>query len=284
MTEPGMAGNGSTIRPTPSRRAVAIVVGLDLAIATAVGFGVYFATRRFGSPTPPRNVEASAAVCVPEECKTITPSVSLGWTPPLAGGAVNRYVVLRGGEEVGRLGPGTKVFADPDVQIGERYEYEVFAIGDEGRGRPSPAVSVRIPLPEIEHARLSGFYDVQLVFRQIDLLSRFEGVPGPAIGDSTFQDWQIESACDAFAGACDIRLLGGRLSREGRRYAGPVPARAFCQDERVDSTQIVTLLVTRARVVGGVLYATAFSGRSEVDFRCQGEDVHAVASISGTLE
>jgi hypothetical protein len=46
----------------------------------------------------------------------------------------------------------------------------------------------------------------------------------------------------------------------------------------------VTLLVTAARVVGGVLYATAFTGRSEVDFRCQGETVHAVAEILGRLE
>ena len=274
-----------TVRRGPGSRALALVVTLDLAIATGVGFGVYFTARRFGPPTPPRNVRAEAAVCVPEECAQITPSVSLSWTPPLAGGEVNAYVVLRGGEGIGRLGPGTRTFADPDVEIGRRYGYEVFAIGDEGRGRPSPAVSVRLPIPAVEHARLSGFYDVRLVFRQIDLLTRFEGVPDPAVGDSALQDWQIESVCDTFDGACDVRLLGGRLARDGRRYAGTVPTRgATCQNERVASTQTVTLLVTRSRVVGGVLYATAFTGRSEVDFRCRGETVHAVASISGRLE
>jgi hypothetical protein len=279
-----MTGVATAVRRGPSGRALAAVVALDLAIATGVGFGVYFATRRFGPPTPPRNVEAEAAVCVPEECAQITPSVSLSWAPPLAGGEVNTYVVLRGGEAIGRLGPGTRTFADPDVEIGSRYGYEVFAIGDEGRGRPSPALSVRLPIPAAEHARLSGFYDVRLVFRQIDLLTRFEGVPDPAVGDSALQDWQIESVCDTFEGACDVRLLGGRLARDGRRYVGMVPSRATCGNERVASTQTVTLLVTRSRVVGGVLYATAFTGRSEVDFRCQGERVHAVASISGRLE
>ena len=274
----------ATSRPKTSRRAVAAVVALDLVIATGVGVGVYFATRRFGAPTPPRNVEATAAICVPEDCPRVTSSVSLQWTPPLAGGEVNTYLVLRGGEEVGRFGSRTTEYADEDVRMGERYEYEVVAIGDEGRGRPSPAVSIRTPIPSTAHARLSGFYDVELVFRKIDLLTLFEGVRDPAVGDRTLQDWKIESACPVFLGACDIHVFGVTLSRDGRRYSGLVPARASCGPARVDSTQTVTLLVTRGRVVGGVLYATAFTGRSEVDFRCKDGSVHAVAEISGRLE
>jgi hypothetical protein len=263
---------------------VAFVVVLDLVIATGVGVGVYFANRRFGAPTPPRNVEATGAVCVPDECDAITSSVSLTWSPPLAGGQVQTYVVRREGEEIGRVRPAATAFTDPDVEIGGRYEYEVLAVGAEGRGRPSPAVSVRVPIPGLEHARLSGFYDVRLVFRQIDLLTLFEGVRDPAVGDSTLQDWQIESGCDTFEGACDARLFGVTLDRDGRRYSGLVPSGALCQKESVESRQTVSLLVTTARVVGGVLYATAFTGRSEVDFRCQGETVHAVAEISGRLE
>lgn len=260
------------------------MVVLDVLIATGVGVGVYFANRRFGAPTPPRTVEASASVCVPEECDVITSSVSLTWRPPVAGGEVETYVVLREGEEIGHARPAATEFSDPNVEIGGRYEYEVFAVGEEGRGRPSPAVSVRVPIPGLEHARLSGFYDVRLVFRQIDLLTLFEGVRDPAVGDSTLQDWQIESGCDTLEGACDIRLFGVTLDRDGRRYAGLVPSGAVCQKQPVRSRQTVTLLVTTARVVGGVLYATAFTGRSEVDFRCQGETVHAVAEISGRLE
>jgi hypothetical protein len=124
MTE-GSADPTATTRPRPGRRAVALVVALDLVIATAVGVGVYFATRRFGAPTPPRNVAASASVCVPEECPQVTPSVSLRWAPPLAGGDVNTYVVLRGGEEIGRLGPRSTEYADEAVPMGKRYEYEV---------------------------------------------------------------------------------------------------------------------------------------------------------------
>ena len=280
----GPTASRTPIRPRPSRRAVAIVVALDLVIATGVGVGVYFANRRFGAPTPPRNVAASGVVCVPDECSVITSSVSLTWKAPLAGGEVQTYAVLRGGEEIAQVRPAATEFSDPNVEIGRRYEYEVLAIGDEGRGRPSPAVAVRVPVPGLEHARLSGFYDVRLVFRQIDLLTSFEGVNDPAVGDSTLQDWQIESACDTFEGACDVRLFGVTLDRDGRRYAGLVPNRASCQKRPVEARQTVTLRVTTARVVGGVLYATAFKGRSEVDFRCQGETVHAVAEISGRLE
>lgn len=283
MTD-GPTAPRTSIRPRPSRRAVAIVVSLDLLIATSVGVGVYFAYRRFGVPTPPQNVEASGVVCVPEECAAITSSVSLTWKPPLAGGEVETYAVMRGGEEIAQVRPVVTEFSDPNVEIGGRYEYEVLAIGEEGRGRPSPAVAVRVPVPGLEHARLGGFYDVRLVFRQIDLLTTFEGVRDPAVGDSTLQDWQIESACDTFEGACDIRLFGVTLDRDGRRHEGLVPNRASCQKQPVEARQTVTLRVTTARVVGGVLYATAFRGRSEVDFHCEGETVHAVAAISGRLE
>jgi hypothetical protein len=288
MTEPAMTQPGTNQAPTstrskPSRKAVVVVVAIDLVVATGVGFGVYFAARRFGPPTPPRNVEASATVCVPEECREITPSVSLSWTSPLAGGEVTAYVVLRQGEVVERLGPATTEFTDPDVDIGERYGYEVFAIGDEGRGRPSPLVSVRTPIPPIEHAHLGGFYGVRLVFRQIDLLSRFEGVPDPAVGDRTFQEWEILPVCTAFRGACNVTLFGWELVRHGREYTGSLPSNATCGNERVESKRTVTLRVTKARVVGHVLTVSAFTGVSEVDLRCGGEKVHAVAGISGTL-
>ena len=271
------------VRPKPTRRAVALVVALDLAIATGVGFGVYFATRRFGPPTPPRNVEATAAVCVPEECREVTATVSLSWAPPIAGGEVITYVVLRDQEEVARLGPASAEFTDPDVDIGRRYDYEVFAIGDEGRGRPAATVSVRTPVPSIEHAHFAGFYGVDLVFRQIGLLSRFEGVPDPAVGDRTFQEWDIVSVCAPFQGACNVTLFGWELERRGRVYKGTLPGRAFCGDRRVEGRQTVTLRVTDAAVVGRVLFVSTFEGVSEVDFPCGGEKVHAVAGISGAL-
>lgn len=270
-------------RPKPSRRAVALVVSLDLAIATGVGFGVYFATRRFGPPTPPRSLEATAAVCVPKECREVTATVSLTWAPPIAGGEVTTYVVLRGDEEVARLGASSAEFIDPDVDIGRRYTYEVFAIGDEGRGRPSPTVSVRTPVPSIEHAHFAGFYGVELVFRQIGLLSRFEGVPDPAVGDRTFQEWDIFSVCAPFQGACNVTLFGWELERRGRVYKGTLPSTAFCGGRRVEGKQTVTLRVTDAAVVGRVLFVSTFEGMSEVDFPCGGDKVHAVAGISGTL-
>jgi hypothetical protein len=266
-----------------TRKAVAVVLALDVAIATCVGFGVYFATRRFGPPTPPRNVEASGTICVPEGCREITPSVSLSWMPPLAGGEVTTYVVLREGEEIGRLGRATTTFTDEEVDVGARYGYEVFAIGDEGRGRPSPVASVQTPIPPIEHARFGGFYGIRLVFRQIDLLSRYEGVPNPAVGDRTFQEWDIVPVCTAFEGACNISLFGWELVSDGRAYTGSLPSEAMCGNERVDSKQTVTLRVTDAKVLGRVLTVTAFTGVSEVHFPCGGERVHAVAGISGRL-
>lgn len=273
----------TVVRSKVGRRAIAVVVALDLAIATGVGFGVYFATRRFGPPTAPRSVEASATICVPDECSEITPTVSLGWTPPLAGGEVTTYVVLREGEEIERLGPATTDFTDTDVEIGTTYAYEVFAIGDEGKGRSSPVASVQTPIPSIEHSRFGGSYGVHLVFRQIDLLTRWEGVRDPAVGDRAFQEWDIVPTCTPFQGGCNVTLFGWELVRDGRGYAGTMPSGASCGNKDVESTQTVRLRVTKARVIGRVLTVSAFTGVSEVDFLCDGEKVHAVAGISGAL-
>ena len=182
-----------------------------------------------------------------------------------------------------RLGPSATGFTDPGVDIGERYEYEVFAIGDEGRGRSSALVSVRTPVPPIEQARFGGFYGVRLVFRQIDLLSRFEGVTDPATGARTFQEWDIQPVCTASRGACNVTLFGWELVRHGREYTGTLPSNATCGDQRVESERTVTLQVTKSRVVGRVLTVSAFTGVSEVDLPCGGEQVHAVAGISGRL-
>lgn len=268
-------------RPKPSRRAVAVVLAADMAIGTAAGFGVYFATRKFGPPTAPRSVQASASLCLPEECREITPSVTLEWSPPIAGGEVTAYVVRREGEEIGELDASTRTFTDEDVEIGQRYGYDVFAIGDEGSGRPSPTADVEVPAPPIEHAHFGGDYTVALEFRRIGLLSRYEGVVDPAVGDRTVQTWDLLSTCPPLEGACDVALFGFELKRRGHTFKGRVDSQARCGNKELQAKEIVTITVTKAQVVGQVLIVTAFKGRSEVDFPCGGQNVHAVSAISG---
>lgn len=269
------------VRLKPSRRALALVLAADLAIGGAAGFAVYFATRKFGPPTRPRKVEASASLCVPDECRQITSSVTLRWSPPVAGGEVTGYVVRREGVELEQLGASARTFTDPDVVMGQRYGYEVLAIGEEGRGRPATAEAV-VPVPAVEHAHFAGSYDVRLVFRRIGLLSRFEGVSNPAVGDRAFQDWDLLSVCPPLEGACDVALFGYELTQRGRSFSGTLPSEAVCGDEHLTSKQTVTIRVTKTAVFGHALIATAFTGVSEVDFRCGGENVHAVAAVSGT--
>lgn len=276
--------DAGTARPRPSRRAVALVVAIDLAVATGVGSGVYFATRRFGPPTAPRAVDASASVCVPDACDGIEPSVQLRWSPPVAGGAVTRYVVFRDGSELERLDARATEFVDPEVILGARYEYEVSAIGDEGRGPPSPPVSAEVPLPPLELARLSGTYDVTITFLKIDLLSRFQGVDDPAVGDRAFESWVLTPECVTSAGACDVRFFTqATLERKGRVYVGPVQSEAGCGGEPVRSIQTLTLRATRGDVFEGVFIAVAIGGKIEVDFPCGGEKVHAVATVAGRV-
>jgi hypothetical protein len=80
-----------------------------------------------------------------------------------------------------------------------------------------------------------------------------------------------------------VSLFGWELVRRGREYKGTLPSTAFCGGRRVEGTQTVTLRVIDPAVVGRVLFVSTFEGMSEVGFPCGGEEVHAVAGISGTL-
>ena len=155
-------------------------------------------------------------------------------------------------------------FVDEDVTIGTQYGYEILAIGEEGRGPAAPKVIVRALLLPIEHARLSGFYDVILIFRRIGLLSSFEG---SAIRRSAI-------ARSGLADLVRLRHLRRRLRRAHARRPptagrGSLPGhRSFGRVLRRRARQLHAdgdARRDRARVVGGVLYALAFRGRSQVD-------------------
>jgi hypothetical protein len=274
--------------PPPHGRArglIALIVVLDVLIGVGTGFAVYFSEREYGPPTAPLEVVARAATCVPEACDRISSSVTVRWSPPVAGGEVLRYVIFRDGEEFDRVDADTRRFVDDAVRPGERRRYEVQAIGAEGRGPRSNEVTAEVPLPAKDAARLSGEYEVELTFTRIDLLSRYEGVRNPSAGDTTTQDWVLIANCLATAGACDVRLGGGGSLqlRDGGVYAGEAPTQARCAGGSVRSTTSYELRITDVAMVDGIFAVTGFEGTSEVAFTCGDGTVHATSEVTGTL-
>lgn len=268
----------------PGRGAVIVVLLLDVLIGVGVGFGVYFANRKYGAPTAPVDVQAQAELCLPADCEQVTATVMLTWSPPQYGGVVTQYVVLRDGQEREELKPDTTEYVDA-VLPGDKHEYEVLAVGDEGRGPLSAPVEAEVPIPPIEAARLDGQYRVVVELRKIDLLSKFYGIKGPSAGDTTVVIWMLKADCFANEGACDVSLYDeGKLRNDGRTYEGDVPAEAHCGKVKVRSRQDIEIRITQAKLEAGILYATAFEGTSTTKFACLGHEVDAVAIIAGTRE
>jgi len=273
-------------RTRTSRRVIALIVAIDLAIATSVGFAVYLANRRAGAPTAPRDFRLAATTCVPDECDIISASVALSWSPPAAGGPVTSYLVFRDGRQVEELGSGELGYVDRDVVAGEKRSYSIQAVGDEGSGPMSLPLTTRLPLPPLSSARLSGTYRVELTVLRVDLLSRYEGIRNPSAGDSATQEWSLRANCLETQGACAVRVgFGGNLlsRRGGITYIGQIPAQAGCGPETVHSTTTLTLRVADAAMADGVFMATTFEGRSETDFQCGSANVHAVSRVHGKL-
>ena len=273
----GSAGGGTRRRPS-----IAIVAAV--AVVALVGAGIVIAStaqRTSGPPGAPRDLIASAGVCAAPECERIEAIVTLSWSSP--DGQVDRYVVEREGDPVGRLPSSSTRFESRGLQVGRSYTFGVRAIGA-GTDGPTSEVRVRTPTPPLEEAQLTGPYRVRETIRRARNLAAVEGIANPTPGRSGRNAWRFEVLCADQAGACPTNWFRwGPLVNRGARYDGTFRAQpASCAGGgTAPTTTEMHLVVSSADTVGGRWIADRFSGTIRVSFHCPGGRSAAILRVEG---
>ncbi len=193
--------------------------------------------------------------------------VELRWRSDPSGTQPEAFRVLRTGTELATVpaASGPLRFTDKDATPGETYVYSVLAmIGD--LESASVDVRVRVPMPPLGAARLEGSFEV------VGRLTAESGYTNRGVGDRFRETWTFDARCKT--GACATRVSGPaplpqgtwtmKLERHGTRYRGTAKASmSSCLGLPVSDTLVVTLEVTRAKMVGGEWRVTSWSGTFE---------------------
>jgi hypothetical protein len=178
-------------------------------------------------------------------------------------------VITRDGKTLGSV-PGTvSSYNNAGLTPVTVYRYQVTAVWSQQRSAPSAALKIRTLTPPLSAARLSGSFEVQFV------LTAESGFTEREIGDRFTEAWYFDPRC--VSGACATRLsnydVSGltvpdpwaswtmQLTRDGARYSGTTKASlSNCWGIQISDTIVVTLQVTRARMLDGQWTAVAWRG------------------------
>ena len=262
------------IPPPPSHRERSrwwFVVGA-ITFAVIVVAGLLFWPKARDVPAPPPG-EASGVPAPPlavTKLQATRPAIGrvvLTWRVDPNGTRPERFRVERDGAQLAVLpargGDSQLRYTDRNAVPGKTYVYSVLAVAGGGASAPEK-VRIRIPVPPLGAARLSGSFDVK------GLLAAESGFTNREVGDRFRETWTFRPLCKA--GACATRASGPRplpagswkmqLKRQGVRYTGTTQAgySSSCLGLPVSDTIVVTLEVLRAKMVDGEWRATAWSG------------------------
>lgn len=248
------------------RRGVVAVVVVTLAAVLVAGV-IALVSWAPWTPPPvltPADVQLSAAAG----------SVSIEWQVDDEGPAVETYVILRDGVEVGEVGGDETSFQDTGLTPGAEYGYQVTALVETRRSDPTQTIVVQTLTPrpgELKvRARGTGRFhlrwsapldspapDSYVIFR----------TPGGdvAVGDRESWWWSFSPKC--LADTCPVRLqgtllgqpFGALLTRDGSAYTGTARAGIIgCTDGTTvkDPTSTLTLRLTAGRTDSNGLWAS----------------------------
>ena len=278
---------GMATPDTPARRDRRLAVGLIVGALVALVASVLWFTRSPGPPTVPVALVAVAETC-DDACATIEPRVTLEWAPPESGAAPSAFRVLRDGATLdAEISALELTFVDDSVTMGERYEYQVVALSDEGDSPPSSAVEATLPTPPASAAHLDGIYDVSLTVRSARSIGAAFGIENPLPGKRGTDRWSFASTCGPDEGACPSMWMGleGEIAPRGSEWEGRiegVPARCG-RDGRAAAPIDLSLRSVDVAVVEGQWVVTGFRGSATVSFRCPGfPPASATVEVTGS--
>ena len=196
------AGAGPTAPPLPPvigrprRRRLApwLIAGAALALVSlAVVVAVVVVNR---APSAPTGLAAAAVD---------GSSVTISWTPPADGPAIDRYVIARDGAEIGSVPGSASTYVDDGLSPAKTYTYSVVAVSESRRSTPTPELSVTPMAPSpsaltaVEHTTTSIALaweapvssptpDQYVIFRDGDQIATVAG------SDPTFADRKLTPA------------------------------------------------------------------------------------------
>ncbi|HEX4981250.1 MAG TPA: hypothetical protein VFV63_06110 [Ilumatobacteraceae bacterium] len=230
---------------------VVLVVGA-VAIAAAGGGGGGSASSPTASPSPQPPAAASDLHASAGAFR-----VKLTWTAGTDGAPAVRYDIQRDTEIVGHTDRTSWV--DTHVTPGQRYAYQVIALGPDGL-RSSTAVRTTTKTAPPGTANLEGVFNVKLH-------------PTSHYGLSSFRDkdttagWRFVPACKQ--PPCDTKMndlhwkaLTLTLDQTGGRYHGStsISGVVSCSGHGVSATYTLTITATKADAVKEGWRITAFTG------------------------
>ena len=279
--------DGVATPDTPARRDRRLAVGLVVIALVGLVASVLWFTRSPGPPTVPVAVQVSPAIC-DDPCETIAPQVTVEWAPPESGADPTGFRLLRDGATLDAAISRSEVSYDADgVTMGERYEYQVVAISEEGDSPPTEPVAVVVPTPPDDAAHLEGIYDVSLTVRSARSIGAAFGIENPLPGKRGTDRWSFASTCGADEGACPSTWTGleGEITPRGSRWKGRVeglPARCG-RDGRAAAPIDLSVRSVDVAAVDGQWVVAGFRGSATVSFRCPGfPAASATVEVTGT--
>lgn len=255
--EPG----GPTAPPRRMRRkwlivavALLVVAGAITGVAIAVGGG----SGKQVKPAPASPVALTLLAPTSLSADVQALSVTLTWLEPTGGKAVERFTINRDGGYLSSVVAPASTFTDATVIPGRSYTYEVSAVaGDETSS--SITQSVKIPVPSIAQARLSGDFNVS-----VKLVSQ---TGFSSYGPNFTTGWHFKPKCAA--GPCDVvwtdlneKSFKATLDRSKATYSGSDTGDfgSRCGKTSHDSVLTVKFHVTKARAVDGEWRAVKLAG------------------------
>ena len=174
--------DGVAMPDTPTRRGRRLAIGLVVVALVALAASVLWFTRSPGPPTVPVGLQTVPNTC-DDPCETIEPRVTLEWAPPESGADPTGFRLLRDGATLDAEFSGFDLaFVDDSVTMGERYQYQVVALSEEGDSPPSEPVDAAVPTPPDGAAHLDGVYDVSLTVRSARSIGAAFGIEDPLPG------------------------------------------------------------------------------------------------------
>jgi hypothetical protein len=279
--------DGVATPDTPARRDRRLAVGLIVAALVGLVAVVLWFTRSPGPPTVPVALQAVAATCE-DPCETIEPRVTLEWAPPENGADPTGFRLLRDGATLDADISGFELtFVDDSVTMGERYEYQVIALSEEGDSPITEPVEATVPTPPEDAAHLDGVYDVSLTVRSARSIGAAFGIDNPLPGKRGTDRWSFASTCGTDEGACPSTWTGleGDITPRGPRWGGRVeglPARCG-RDGRAPAPIDLSIRSVDVAVADEAWVVTGFRGSATVSFRCPGfPAASATVEVTGT--